>query len=687
MTTELHLYDFDGTLFRSPDRPSWWGRSTWAANPASLGRPCVPDKPGADWWISSIVSSAKRSIADQDVWAILCTGRWGIGTSGARWRVPELLKQAGLNFDEVYLNDTGGDTAKYKLAVFGKVLRRHPKIDTVQIWEDHAENLPVYVNYVERQGLTAVPHFVRSTSHETDCTEDKMLEMVAEGWAVWNKRAGRVAASWISRVARRDTPESQQYHADQASQEAHVTKATRAFKRLLRGLKPHADQAVTAYPGKDKQSLQRRGRTFIKAIRHLSEVQGYLDTWISTETADPKARSWRSAVLYQARNYLVYGKVKLAEALVEVGKQAFKGFQSITMAEAQAPLREIVPEEILAYLPKNLVVEVDEHGFIQQVTDRFENEHETLGVKIKRQKDLLQRYNDIAKAVKTDLQSSDEMTKLSALITAIIMETGIRPGEAGNGVVKVVNGKDEEIETFGAITLGPGHVRFVRSKFAELEFAGKKGGTNLAKVADREILKVLQQYVKQALKKGTKFIFVTSKGQRYTYTDLQRYFREQITGIIPTDFRKLRATAAVLEALHAEQQNLYARIKDFAGEQVDDLKQRVAHEIATAINNAINTAQAALSHESAGTTVRAYINPSIILDFLDVGSVPETLEKVVLQNSPRLGFDPQKFVSMAKFLAKGKTAIWQGSPGKTASLGDLLNNLEEDMDEEGVSVP
>ena len=136
---ELHLYDFDGTLFRSPVRPDWWGKRSWWVEPESLGPPCVPLKPGSDWWISSTVRDAKRSISDPNVWAILCTGR--ADTGSLRYRVAELLKQKGLDFDEVYLSKGGQDApTMYKINVMNKILRRNPDISTVQIWED--QNLP-----------------------------------------------------------------------------------------------------------------------------------------------------------------------------------------------------------------------------------------------------------------------------------------------------------------------------------------------------------------------------------------------------------------------------------------------------------------------------------------------------------------------------------------------------------------
>jgi hypothetical protein len=200
MGLELHLYDFDGTLFRSPDRPEWWGHDTWLTNPASLGPPCVPEKPGSEWWVPSVVADAKKSIANQDVWAIVCTGRSDMPKSGNRWRVPALLKQQGLNFDEVYLNP-GKDTAIYKMDVIDKILGRYPKISTVQIWEDHTTNFPRYIKHVEDKGLTCVGHFIKGVHLPAVCSETDMEQAVAEGWNSWKKRADRLTRRWLRRTA------------------------------------------------------------------------------------------------------------------------------------------------------------------------------------------------------------------------------------------------------------------------------------------------------------------------------------------------------------------------------------------------------------------------------------------------------------------------------------------------------
>lgn len=167
---ELHLYDFDGTLFRSPFAPTVW-EGGWWNDVRSLAPPCVPQRPGSKWWISSTVSQAKRSISNPDVYAVLATGR--PARSGLRYRVPELLKGAGLRFDEVHLAPPSG-TLAFKKGIISKLLRRYPFIHTVRIWDDRRSHLPEFRETALRAGIDPenihINH-VRERSLEPECGE------------------------------------------------------------------------------------------------------------------------------------------------------------------------------------------------------------------------------------------------------------------------------------------------------------------------------------------------------------------------------------------------------------------------------------------------------------------------------------------------------------------------------------
>jgi integrase len=450
----------------------------------------------------------------------------------------------------------------------------------------------------------------------------------------------------VDLIARTETPESRTFQRDEAARVKHAQGAVRAFRALLQEIVPVADQAKAAFPGKDEQSLDRRARAFVKLARENETIQKYLDTWIGKEDVDPAAYSWRNTVTYAMRDVLVRG-APLKKALEVVGKYAQGSYQAMTMYEVQAPIREALPQDVMAFLPKTVVVKVDPKGKITQVTDRFKNEYFTLAKKAEQLRNILKNYNAIARTVKADLKSTDEVTRLSALVTSIIMETGIRPGKIGNGVVKTVDGEEEFVETFGAATLGPEHIRFVRDNFARIEFKGKKGGANTATLEDKDILKVLREYVTKALKAGSPYVFVTRKGEPYDYRDLDRYFDQKFAGINPTDFRKLRATEEVLNAIIEEQAGLYERLRKLKKLKKDDLKQAIVDEVVVTLQRAIERSQSALSHESEKTTIESYIHPGVLFRFLSTGRLDSNLSDLLATGKTELKFDPEAFLRAA----------------------------------------
>jgi hypothetical protein len=174
----LHLYDFDNCLFRSPEPPRWWSNKKmgyWFNLPESLSEPFVPTKPSSDYWFSSTVRDAKNSISDLDTLAIMCTGR-GNDNAGMRYRIAELLKGKGLDFDEVHLS-TGGKTARYKAKVVFNLLRKYPNITSVEVWEDTQANLDAIEKVCDVVGVDFVPHLVIPNPYPIDdiTKEDYLL--------------------------------------------------------------------------------------------------------------------------------------------------------------------------------------------------------------------------------------------------------------------------------------------------------------------------------------------------------------------------------------------------------------------------------------------------------------------------------------------------------------------------------
>lgn len=156
----LHLYDFDNTLFRSPQAPQWWNnknRGYWFSLPISLSEPFVPTKPSRDYWYESTVRDAKSSISDMNTFAIMCTGR-GNNDAGMRYRVAELLKGKGLDFDEVHLKPNGS-TSRYKAKLVYDLINKH-NIVRVEVWEDTQANLDAIEKVCNAMFVEFVPHVI-----------------------------------------------------------------------------------------------------------------------------------------------------------------------------------------------------------------------------------------------------------------------------------------------------------------------------------------------------------------------------------------------------------------------------------------------------------------------------------------------------------------------------------------------
>ena len=159
------MFDFDGTLFRSPERPLWWTEKVWWDHPSSLDEPVVPAHPHTDWWNAEVVGRAFDALSNFDTLVFVCTGR---PERIFHSRVHELLNQVGLEFPHVYLSP-GGNVPQYKMDVISRLLHKHPTIRGVSIWEDRLEHLREYSDWVESNGRACYPHLVTVPAHEPAC--------------------------------------------------------------------------------------------------------------------------------------------------------------------------------------------------------------------------------------------------------------------------------------------------------------------------------------------------------------------------------------------------------------------------------------------------------------------------------------------------------------------------------------
>lgn len=149
---KLSVFDFDGTLFKSPDKPKNYDGNWWA-NKESLGHPNVPKKPDDKFWNMDVVNSAKKELQDKNTYCIFMTGRVDQFFDD---RIRELLKQKKLNFDLIKLCEFGKDTGEFKIGEINKLLKKFPSIKKIEMWEDEPEKVELYTNQFDKDYLLKI---------------------------------------------------------------------------------------------------------------------------------------------------------------------------------------------------------------------------------------------------------------------------------------------------------------------------------------------------------------------------------------------------------------------------------------------------------------------------------------------------------------------------------------------------
>lgn len=136
----LAVFDFDDTLFHSPERPKNY-KGNWHINIDSLTEPYVSHHPKQTMWNLSVVNTARRYCIREDAYCIMLTGRVG---NIFEDRVKELLSQQKLNFDRYGFNEFGGDTAKYKISTIQSLIKKFPNFENLLMWDDDEEKINKY---------------------------------------------------------------------------------------------------------------------------------------------------------------------------------------------------------------------------------------------------------------------------------------------------------------------------------------------------------------------------------------------------------------------------------------------------------------------------------------------------------------------------------------------------------------
>lgn len=467
---------------------------------------------------------------------------------------------------------------------------------------------------------------------------------------------------------------------DAKDQKAHATKAVREFKKLLKKLQ----KKVTLEGFSSKAKLK-------KYLSVFPEVEQYLDVYMGTLQESEGDTTVRNNTLNLLVSLVFEEEVLTSEESDRLFRLAQKGFEFQLLWVEQKSLRDRLPQEIRKFLPRNLVFNVDEGGNISQVRDRVGNEIRDLLHKEALLQEMISNYNDLVDEVKADMLSPYWDEQISAILTAIMMETGIRPGANTPG--KTTRG-EEEIATFGARSLRPRHIQAFQEDLVSIQFKGKGAVDNTAEITDIDIINALTPYIDRAKADvglgGTADpasqmpIFNGLGGQVYDIRQLRGYIKSKIKSkkLEPRDFRMLKATRSFYNHFEECQEAFHEEVRDLAKAGTANLKQVVAERVSSFLNSALEKAAHNLSHVEMQNTIDYYVSPMVVLNFLSQGYIEKNIETAIVKGFDTLSFDMDKFIKVSKLYGTAKYPL-----GKSATdLSSLLDEMDDVLGEKRAGV-
>jgi hypothetical protein len=149
MKKRLVIYDFDGTIFFSPNKDQGveiyknhgknWMHIGWWGKKESLEPPIVEIKPVDSQYNQKVLNSFYKDRKDENSLVVLMTGRAYFFES----RIKEICENKGIFFDFYFFDGSPGCHGKSTLE---KKLNRiedliHENLEVLEIWEDRPEHI------------------------------------------------------------------------------------------------------------------------------------------------------------------------------------------------------------------------------------------------------------------------------------------------------------------------------------------------------------------------------------------------------------------------------------------------------------------------------------------------------------------------------------------------------------------
>jgi len=160
---------------------------------------------------------------------------------------------------------------------------------------------------------------------------------------------------------------------------------------------------------------------------------------------------------------------------------------------------------------------------------------------------------------------------------------------------------------------------------------------------------------------------------------LKKYVADKWGDITPTDFRKLKATREFYDNLQRRIGELRNSIRGVLSTEKSKLRERVIAEIIKVLEAAATEAQTKLSHDQWLTTIKSYVDPRVVVNFLSRGGLDDSLDDILINGkNVRLVFDLEAFVRQAeqeKMLKSAATVVTMKEVGQEPSLAEAFGEL------------
>lgn len=470
--------------------------------------------------------------------------------------------------------------------------------------------------------------------------------------------------------------------------------------------------AKEAHPSKSRADIEARAKMIKQGIAESDAFAGFESEFVDGVSLG------RSAAINKIAG-VVTGDVAVSDVRAWAGNVAKKAVVAEVKSESSPVFLERgIREEIMAFMPTNLSVDIDSDGTIKEFYDRLANEQKGTREKVAEFANLVRQKGDIVEQSVMDIDNGDHPAYFGGLCCLIMLETGMRPSEQGAWYCETVRGKDgapkkvggqivkEKVPVYGVVSLRREHVQ-LKSGVAYFAFQGKENVPNRYSTSNPVIVRELSKLL-ASTKSGPLFVLdrpytIGARGKSefrvYDYPLLEDYLKSRFDGINANNFRKYAGTRAMWESLKSQGDALAQKIAGFKKAASEKAAEAVVEAIVEALAKAAKDAATSLSHKQKETTkasevdpgaplkkraeayarkadtfINAYLNPQIIAYWLSTAKADIPLDDII-NKKIKLGFDPKLWIKEAdKHVASKK----RKNGAQTRDL-DIERDLSEVM--------